>query len=143
LLEIPDRFEAGTPDVAGAVGLASALDYLSNVGMENVRDHEIALNTYALQQLSKINDLYVLGPIEPEARTGLVSFVIKDLHPHDIAAILNSEGVAVRSGMHCAMNLHKSLNINTSTRASYYIYNDTSDIDVLIEAVKKAISILK
>ncbi len=142
LIAIPERFEAGTPNVAGAVGLAAAIDYLQNIGMSAIRKHEIELNTYALRKLSKIEKVTILGPLDPQNRTGLVSFIVEGIHSHDLAASLNSDGIEVRSGTHCAMNLHKHLNIGSSTRASYYIYNDISDIDKLVIGVKKAINLL-
>lgn len=140
--DVPERFEAGTPDIAGAVGFGSAIDYLNQIGMQKVRGHEIQLTKYAIEKLSQIKNLRILGPLDAEKRIGLVSFVIKGLHSHDTASVLNSEGVEVRSGMHCAMNLHKNLNLPSSTRASFYIYNDFEDIDKLIEGINKAIKIL-
>jgi cysteine desulfurase/selenocysteine lyase len=138
----PEKFEAGTPNVAGAVGLASAIDYLSSIGMEKIREHEIKLNEYALEKIRGIEGIEILGPTNPSERTGLVSFYSPIIHAHDIASVLNSMGVAVRSGHHCAMPLHKELNIPATVRASYYIYNDTSDIDKLIEGVEKALKML-
>ncbi|HSX39268.1 MAG TPA: cysteine desulfurase [Candidatus Saccharimonadales bacterium] len=142
-LEVPEKFEAGTPNVEGAVGLAAAIDYLNSIGMQNIREHEIALSKYAIEKLATIPNLTILGPTDPTKRTGLVSFVIKDIHAHDIAAVLSQQGICVRSGMHCAMKFHKDLNLAASTRASYYLYNDTSDIDALVDGVRKALQILK
>jgi cysteine desulfurase / selenocysteine lyase len=142
LENIPQRFEAGTPDVASAVGLSTAIDYLSEIGMDSVRSHEVELIDYALKELSKIKGLKILGPMDPSQRTGLVSFIVTGIHDHDIAAVLDSEGVAVRSGTHCAMLLHKKLSIVSSTRASFYVYNTKSDVDHLIKGIKKAIKIL-
>lgn len=142
LAEIPERFEAGTPNVADAVGLAAALDYLDTIGMENIRAHEIELSTYALKQLLQIRGIIIIGPPDAESRTGLISFVVDKVHAHDIASILNSEGVAVRSGMHCAMQLHKDLGIPASVRASYYLYNSLEDIDKLVAGIKKAVRLL-
>jgi cysteine desulfurase/selenocysteine lyase len=141
-MDVPERFEAGTPNVEGAVGLAAALDYLNGIGMENIRAHEVELNTYALEKLAQIPNLTIIGPKDPQKRTGLVSFAIKDIHSHDIASVLNSEGVMVRSGMHCAMKFHKDIQLPASTRASFYLYNSTEDIDRLVEAVMKAVTIL-
>lgn len=140
---LPDKFEAGTPNIAGAVGLGEAIEYLGTVGMENIRNHEIELNEYALQKISEIDGVYFLGSEDAETRTGLVSFHVEGLHAHDISAILNTEGVAVRSGHHCAMPLHTKLSVSASTRASYYLYNTKKDIDVLISAIEKALKILK
>lgn len=142
-LPSPEKFEAGTPDVAGVVGLGLAIDYINKIGLQNIRQHEIELSTYAIQELGEIRDLKILGPLDPEKRTGLVSFIVKGLHSHDIASVLNSIGVAVRSGMHCAMNLHKKMDIVASTRASYYLYNSKADIDKLVEGIRKADGILK
>lgn len=140
--EIPEKFEAGTPNVEGAIGLAAAIDYLEKIGMENVRSHEVELNKYALEKLNKIEGLKILGPTDPEKRTGLVSFTLKNLHAHDIASILDSEGIAVRSGHHCCMPLHKKLDIPATTRASWYIYNSKEDIDKLVAGLYKALKIL-
>lgn len=140
--EIPDKFEAGTPNVAGAIGLGAAIDYLENIGMDKVRDHETNLNEYALDKLQNVDGLKILGPLKAKKRTGLISFVIDGMHPHDIASVINTEGVAVRSGHHCAMPLHKLYNIPASTRASFYIYNDQQDIDLLIKGIEKARKIL-
>ncbi len=140
--DIPDRFEAGTPNVADAVGFGTALNYLSRIGMENIRNHEIALNSYLINKLLETPQINILGPLDSDKRVGLVSFTVKGIHPHDISAVLNTEGIAVRSGMHCAMKLHKNLNIPASTRASYYIYNSTDDIDKLIKGIYCALDIL-
>lgn len=140
--EIPEKFEAGTPNVEGAVGLAAAVKYLENYGMDKVRRHEISITEYALTQLLRLPYVQIIGPLDPQKRTGLVSFTLGSIHAHDVAAVLNSLGVAVRSGHHCTMPLHKRLGIPASTRASWYIYNTNSDIDVLVEGIKKAKSIL-
>ncbi len=141
--EIPEKFEAGTPNMAGAIGFSAAVDYLNGLGMDNVREHEVEMNKYALEKLREIANLEIIGLKDPLQRTGLVSFVIEGFHAHDIAAILNTEGVAVRSGHHCAMPLHTKLDIPASTRASYYIYNTKKDLDKLVSGIKKAIEILK
>ena len=141
--DIPEKFEAGTPNIAGAVGFSAAVDYLKELGMDEIREHEVELNEYAINELNKIENLEIIGSLDPKERAGLVSFVIKDIHAHDIAAILNTEGVAVRSGHHCAMPLHTKLDIPASTRASYYIYNTKKDIDKLIKGIEKAFGILK
>jgi cysteine desulfurase / selenocysteine lyase len=143
LADLPQRFEAGTPDVASVVGLCAAIDYLEDLGMDRIRAHEVDLTEYAIKRLSEIEHLKIIGPKDPEKRTGLVSFTIKGIHDHDIAAVLNTEGVAVRSGAHCAINLHKSLQIPSTTRISFYMYNTREDVDILIKALNKAIEILK
>ncbi len=139
---LPEKFEAGTPNVAGAIGLAAACDYLKKIGMDEIREHEVELNKYALQKLSEIPNLKIMGPLDPEKRTGLVSFYLDKIHSHDIAAVLNNTGVAVRSGHHCNMPLHKQMNVAASTRASYYLYNSTEDIDKMVEGIKSAVKIL-
>jgi cysteine desulfurase/selenocysteine lyase len=140
--EIPEKFEAGTPNVAGAVGLSAALDYLKDIGLDTIRDHEIDLTTYALENLTKVEGLEILGDDDPKKRTGVVSFTLEGIHSHDIAAVLNSEGIAVRSGHHCAQLIHKKWEISASARASFYFYNTMEDIDKLIFGIKKAIKIL-
>ena len=134
----PQKFEAGTPNIEGVVGLAAAIQYLKKLGMENVQKHDQELSKYTLEELAKVDGLTILGSKEPKKRTGLVSFVIKGMHPHDIATILDTAGVAVRSGHHCAMPLHKKLQISASTRASYYIYNTKEDIDELVKGLERA-----
>lgn len=143
LAEIPERFEAGTPNVAGAIGLGSAIDYLESIGMENIREYETYLCEYAYQKLSKITGLKILGSTDCNKRCGLISFVMEGVHPHDIASVLSESGICVRSGRHCAMILHKNLNISSSVRASFSIYNTTEDIDKLVEGLQKAQSILQ
>jgi cysteine desulfurase/selenocysteine lyase len=141
--QAPERFEAGTPNIAGVIGLAAAIDYLQNIGIKNIREHEVHLNSYALMKLSEIADLQILGPGNPEKRTGLITFTVEGIHAHDLAAVLNTEGVAVRSGHHCVMPLHTKLNIPASTRASYYLYNTKEDLDSLAAGIYKAKEILK
>jgi cysteine desulfurase/selenocysteine lyase len=142
----PDKFEAGTPNVSGAVGLAEAIRYLENIGMKNIRDHEVELNAYALEVFKKASltapELHVVGPSDPEKRTGLVSFYYTGIHPHDVSAILDQRGVAIRSGFHCAMPLHLKLGVGPTCRASWYLYNDKTDIDALIGGVLEASRLL-
>lgn len=142
----PYKFEAGTPNVGGAIGLAKAVQYLQGLGMENIRSHELELNAYALESFRKaaltLSALDILGPTKPENRAGLISFHLAGVHPHDLSAILDQHGVAVRSGYHCAMPLHRYLNIGPTCRASWYIYNDKKDIDALISALLDASHIL-
>ena len=138
-----ERFEGGTPNIAGVIGQNEAINYLKNIGMENIRNHEIKLLEYFFKKSKDIENLEIYGTLDPKERTGLVSFNIKGIHPHDLAAVLASEGVAVRSGHHCAMPLHKHFKIPGSVRASFYFYNDESDIDSLFEGIKKGIKILK
>jgi cysteine desulfurase/selenocysteine lyase len=131
---LPHKFEAGTPNVAGAVGLAAAAQYLDGIGMSRVRAHEAALLAYTTARLTEVPGVTVLGP-PPERRSGVVSFVLDEVHPHDIAQVLDSAGVCVRSGHHCAQPLMRALKVSATTRASFYVYNDADDVDALIVAL--------
>ena len=122
--------------------MSAAIDYLRETGMQEIRKHEILLLESFFAKAKSHKDLEIYGSQNPEERTGLVSFNIKGIHPHDLAAVLASEGIAVRSGHHCAMPLHKHLQIPGSVRASFYLYNDESDIEALFEGIKKAKKIL-
>ena len=147
--ELPEKFEAGTPNVAGAVGLMSAIKYLEKLGlpaqagMNNVREHDKQLVAYSIQQLQKIKEIRILGPKDSSQRSGSVSFEYQGVHAHDIAAILDSQGVAVRSGHHCTMPLHNSLGVVASIRASFNVYTTKGDIDALVEALKKVKEVFK
>ncbi len=136
--DLPWKFEAGTPNVGGAVGLKAAIEYLSGVGMEAVRAHERALVAFALERLEEIPDVTVFGPTDPELRGGVVSFDVEGVHPHDLASILDRWGVCIRAGHHCAQPLHNRLGISASARASFYIYNDVDDIDILMTGLQDA-----
>lgn len=136
--EVPYKFEAGTPNVGGAIGLKAAIEYLKNIGMENCRKHEIELTKYALEKIIEINGISILGPKKIEKRTSLISFNIKDLHPHDVAQMLDAYGIAIRAGYHCTQPLHERLGLLCgSARASFYIYNDKTDVDALCEGLTK------
>ncbi len=135
--ELPYKFEAGTPNIAGAFGFGAALDYLNELGMEAVRDHEIELTTYALEKLSKFESIKIYGPVDAFKRSGAVSFSDRDIHPHDMAQFLDSRGIAIRAGHHCAMPLTRLLGVPATARASFYIYNTKADIDALVEALKE------
>lgn len=135
--EIPTKFEAGTQNVEGAVGLAAAIDYLEKVGMDNVEKIEKELMKYALSELSKLNFVTVYGPKEIEKHASVISFNVNGIHPHDVASILDSKNVCVRSGNHCAQPLLRYMGIDSTCRASFYIYNTKGDIDRLIEALYK------
>lgn len=135
--EIPTKFEAGTQNVEGAVGLAAAIDYLEKVGMDNVEKIEKELMKYALLELSKLNFVTVYGPKEIEKHASVISFNVNGIHPHDVASILDSKNVCVRSGNHCAQPLLRYMGIDSTCRASFYIYNTKEDIDRLIEALYK------
>ncbi|WP_446898965.1 cysteine desulfurase [Clostridium sp. LBM24168] len=134
--ELPFKFEAGTQNVEGAVSLGAAVDYLNSIGLENIEAYERELTKYALDKLSDIDYVTVYGPKNVEDRGGIISFNIKDVHPHDVATVLNSYGVAIRSGHHCAQPLMKYLGIQASSRASFYFYNTYKEIDTFIEGVK-------
>ena len=134
---LPHKFEAGTPNAADAVGLGAAVDYLDSIGMDEVLRHERALMSEAHRRLSEIDGVKIYGP-SPEKRSGVVSFTMGDVHPHDLATILDGDGVCIRSGHHCAQPLMRRLDVPATARASFYIYNDSSDIDALVEGVHKA-----
>jgi cysteine desulfurase/selenocysteine lyase len=133
--DIPHKFEAGTQPFAQAVGLGAAVDYLNDLGMEDVRQHEIDIVGYALEQLQTIEGLTVYGPKTAEDRGGVVSFWLEDVHPHDLATIIDTEGVAVRAGHHCAQVLMRRLGVPATSRASFYVYNTHEDVDALISAI--------
>jgi cysteine desulfurase/selenocysteine lyase len=137
---LPYKFEAGTPAIAEVIGLGAAVEYLNNVGMEWIRAHEVALVAYAYERLNRVEGLRILGP-EPEQRSGLVSFTLGDVHPHDLAAILDRDGIAVRAGHHCAQPVHDHFGIAASARASFYLYNTTAEVDLLAESLGKAAEI--
>ncbi|HWD10210.1 MAG TPA: SufS family cysteine desulfurase [Solirubrobacteraceae bacterium] len=133
--ELPYKFEAGTPPVAEAVGLGAAVDYLSELGMERVRSHERALTAYMLERLAEVPGLRVVGPPEAERRGGLASFTLEGIHPHDVAELVDRGGVCIRAGHHCAQPLMRCLGVGATARASVGVYNETSDIDALIDAL--------
>lgn len=134
--EIPHRFEAGTPNVEGAVGLAAAIDYLEAIGLERIAEHEMALAHAAIERLSEVEGVTVYGP--RDHRAGVVSFTYGDIHPHDLATILDQDGICIRAGHHCTQPLMRRLNVAATARASFYIYNDRDDIDALAGALTKA-----
>ncbi len=138
--ELPWKFEAGTPPIAEAVGLGAAVDYLESLDMAEVREHEVALTTYALRALAERHgpDLRIFGPTDPSERGGVVSFSYKDIHPHDVSQVLDQAGVCVRAGHHCAKPLMRRLGVGATARASFYVYNDESDVDALSEALLSA-----
>ncbi len=140
--ELPWKFEAGTPNVAGAVGIAAAVDYLQRIGMENVHEHENALTARAMKSLEEIEGLTIYGP-EASKRGGLVAFGLEGIHTHDVSALLDSQGIAVRGGHHCAMPLAKLMGIYGSTRASFYIYNTSEEICKLAEALENVATRMK
>jgi cysteine desulfurase / selenocysteine lyase len=142
--ELPWKFEAGTSNIADAVGLGAAVDYLSAVGMPWVRAHERALTTYALGRLRELEPrgLAIYGPREEE-RAGVISFNLADIHAHDLASILDTEGVCVRAGHHCTMPLMRKMGWPATARASFYLYNTEEDVDALVLALEKAARVFK
>jgi len=142
--EIPWKFEAGTPSVADAVGLAEAIKYLNRLGMINVRRHELKITSYAYQSLIEIPKIKLLGPEDLEARTGLISFTLADIHPHDLAEFLDKKyGVAIRAGHHCAMPIHTKFGLTATARCSFYIYNTLDEIDVFVAGLRDALKVFK
>jgi cysteine desulfurase/selenocysteine lyase len=136
--QAPKKFEAGVPNMAQAVGLGAALTYLTTIGIENIHRHEVELTAYLLSGLSAIEDLRIIGPATTELRGGSISFTLGDIHPHDLGQYLDSQGIAVRTGHHCAWPLTRKLGVPATTRASLYLYNTTEDLDALIEGVQGA-----
>lgn len=138
--ELPMRFEAGTPNIADAIGLGAAVDYLQALGMDNVREHEIALTTYALDAFKELEEeLDVYGPKDALKQGGIVSFHHPDVHPHDLGTVLDRRGIAIRTGHHCAMPMVQSLGVPATARASVYLYNTEQEIDMLVDALKEAL----
>ncbi len=141
--DLPYKFEAGTPNIADVVGLGAAIDYLSKIGMENIRQHEIDLTTYAIEKLSHVKGLHIYGTKDISKRGGVISFNFADVHPHDVAQIIDEEGIAVRSGHHCAQVLMERLNVAATSRASFYIYNTKEEVDKLINSLNKVAEVFK
>ena len=133
--EVPWKFEAGTPAIAEAIGLAAAVDYLEGLGMANVRQHERYLFERAWAALDAIRGVRLLGPADPEQHAGVISFVLEGIHPHDLATVLDREGIAVRAGHHCAQPVMLHYDLPATTRASFYVYNDVDDVDRLTDAI--------
>lgn len=140
--ELPWKFEAGTPNIADGIAFAEAIKYLSKYGMDNVRKHEIELLTYALSQLRKDKSIAIYGPKDVKDRGGVISFNLASIHPHDVATVLDHQGIAIRAGHHCAMPLMESLKLPATCRISFYIYNTIEEIDVFIGALKKVKKVL-
>jgi len=136
--DVPHKFEAGTPPIAEAIGFGAAVDYLSALGMDNVRAHEMEVTRYALDRLAEIPDLTVYGPNDTAARGGSVSFTLADIHPHDLATILDQQGIAIRAGHHCARPLMRVLDVPATARASFYVYNVIEEVDALIAGLHEA-----
>jgi cysteine desulfurase/selenocysteine lyase len=141
--DVPYKFEAGTPNIADVVGFSAAIEYLEKIGMENVRRHEVYLTEYALEKMLSLKYVTIYGPRDPKYRGGVISFNIADIHPHDLATIMNDHGIAIRSGHHCAQVLMQRLDVPATSRASFYIYNTKEEIDKFVDAIKEAGRIFK
>ncbi len=142
--DLPWKFEAGTPDIAGAIGLGAAIDFLKSIGMPAVREHEKRLTRYAVDKLRQSRGITLYGPLDPDRRGGVVSFNVQGIHPHDLATILDRESaVAIRAGHHCAQPLMKKLNVAATARAGFYVYNVEDDVDRLILGIQRAQQIFK
>jgi len=141
--DVPHKFEAGTVNIADAIGLGAAVDYLTSLGMDKEREHEIRLNDYALQTLQSIKGFHAYGPLDSRKKGGVISFNFADVHPHDLATILNEEGIAIRSGHHCAKPLMNWLGVESTSRASFHVYNSYDDVDALKAGLQKAGAIFK
>jgi len=137
--DVPYKFEAGTPPIAQAVGLGVAVDYLTKIGIERIRAHEVELVTYALERLREIDDITIYGAAPPEQRGGVIAFNIGNIHPHDLATFLDAHGICIRAGHHCAQPLMRRLNVAATARASFYLYNTPDEIDALVEALQQAV----
>ncbi len=140
---LPYKFEAGTMPIAEVVGLGAAIKYLKKVGMDTIREHEIELTKYALEQIKSIKNVRVFGPTDPKKRGGVLSFELKGIHGHDVATVFDEYKIAIRSGHHCAMPLHERLEVPATARASFYVYNDKQDVDRFIEALKECKKLFK
>ena len=141
--DLPYKFEAGTPNVADVICFSAAIDYLVNIGIDNVRNHEIELTKYALEKMSKVKGLTIYGPKDPQKASGVISFNFNDVHPHDVATIIDKNGVAIRSGHHCAQVLMEKLNVAATNRASFYIYTTKDEVDVLIDSLEQVAKVFK
>ncbi|MFC7687898.1 cysteine desulfurase [Ureibacillus sp. GCM10028918] len=136
--ELPWKFEGGTPNIAGAIGLGAAIDFLNEIGLEKIAEHEHSLVEYALNEMDKIEGVSIYGPRDPQKRCGLITFNIDGVHPHDLATVLDMNGIAVRAGHHCAQPLMKWLQCTATARASFYMYNTKEDVDRLVEGLRIA-----
>jgi cysteine desulfurase/selenocysteine lyase len=136
--DLPYKFEGGTPNIAGVIGFGAAVDYLKRIGMHNVREHEIEITSYAIKAIADIKGIILYGPSDANHRGGVVAFNIGDIHPHDLATIMNDHGIAIRSGHHCAQVLMERLDIAAASRTSFYIYNTKEEVDIFINALGEA-----
>ena len=134
--DVPAKFEAGTPNIADAIGLGAAVDYLAALGMDEVRRHEIEITDYALRRLADVPGVSIFGPMDAQQRGGVVSFELEGVHPHDVGQLLDTRGVAIRTGHHCAQPVMAALDVPATARASFYIYNTTAEVDALASALE-------
>jgi cysteine desulfurase/selenocysteine lyase len=140
--ELPYKFEAGTPNIADVIGSGAAIDYLTKLGMDNVRKHEIELTEYALKAIQQIDDITVYGPMDCARRGGVISFNLPNIHPHDVGQVMSDLGIAVRAGHHCCQPLMKDLKVPGTARASFYVYNTFTEIDLFIEGLRETIKVM-
>ena len=136
--DLPNRFEAGTPNFTDAVALGAAIDYLNDLGMDEVRQHEREITAYALDAFRQLEEVEIVGPKNPDLRGGLLTFTASDIHPHDLGTFLDRDGIAIRTGHHCVMPMHRKLGLSATARASFYVYNSNDEIDILVESLKRA-----
>ena len=141
--DLPYKFEAGTPNIADVIGFSAALDYLNNLGMDYIRNHEIEITKYALEKMSAIKGIKVYGTKDISKRGGVISFNFADIHPHDLATIIDEDGIAIRSGHHCAQVLMERLDVAATSRVSFYIYNTKEEVDILIKSLDRAARLFK
>jgi len=138
--DLPNRFEAGTPNFTDAVALGAAIDYLNDLGMDEVRQHEREITAYALDAFRQLEEVEIVGPKDPDLRGGLLTFTASDIHPHDLGTFLDRDGIAIRTGHHCVMPMHRKLGLSATARASFYVYNSNDEIDILVESLKRALA---
>jgi cysteine desulfurase / selenocysteine lyase len=141
--DLPWKFEAGTPNVEGAIGLSAAIDYINSIGIEKINEHQKELVNYALEKLKEVPEIKIYGPVNPENRCAIISFTIDNLHAHDISSVLDNYGIAVRGGHLCAMPTMKLLKVDSVTRISFHVYNTKDDVEKLADSLKKVIEVLK
>jgi cysteine desulfurase/selenocysteine lyase len=141
--ELPYKFEAGTPNIADVVGFGASIDYLNRIGMSAVRTHEIDLVRYTMERMRDIEGITIYGPLQPSARGGVIAFNLSDIHPHDLATIMDDRGIAIRSGHHCAQVLMRRLQVSATSRVSFYIYNNKEEIDLFVQALYDARRLFK
>jgi cysteine desulfurase/selenocysteine lyase len=141
--DIPFKFEGGTPNIAGVIGFGKAIEYLEEVGIEEIFNHEKSLVSYAIKRLLELDGIRIYGPIDDKLRLNIISFNYREIHPHDVATILDREGIAIRAGHHCAQPLMDYLGVSATCRVSVYLYNTKEEIDILIEGLRKVDKVFK